>query len=124
MFILTTVVDTIRIAAHNLAVPTKTAVQDEMDRRYPNRVLMDVGLVISRYGDCLRIGDGSCVEGDGGAHHECLVKLVIFRPFVDEVCTGRIIKSEYTIVFCHSKHCTEQTILLWNFRRPDRRFLG
>ena len=94
MFILTTVVDTIRIPAHMLSVPSITAVHDEMDRRYPNQVLMDVGLVVARHGDCLRIGDGSCVNGDGGAHHECLVKLVIFRPFVDEVCTGRIIKSE------------------------------
>ena len=93
MFILTTVVDTIRIAAHMLSVPSLTAVHDEMDRRYPNQVLMDVGLVVARHGDCLRIGDGICVNGDAGAHHECLVKLVIFRPFVDEVCTGTIIKS-------------------------------
>jgi DNA-directed RNA polymerase III subunit RPC8 len=76
-----------------LAVPTPTAVHHEMDRRYPNRVLMDVGLVICRHGDCLKIGDGGMVNGDGGAHHECLVKLVIFRPFVEEVCVGKIIKS-------------------------------
>ena len=93
MFIVTTVVDTIRIPPAMLSIPSITAIHSEMDRRYPNRVQMDVGLVICRYGDCLKIGDGICVNGDGGAHHECLVKLVIFRPFVDEVCTGRIIKS-------------------------------
>jgi DNA-directed RNA polymerase III subunit RPC8 len=93
MFILTTVVDTIRIPPSKLSVPTLAAVQSEIDRRYPNRVLMDVGLVICRYGDCLKIGDGVCVNCDGGAHHECLVKLVIFRPFVEEVCVGKIIKS-------------------------------
>jgi DNA-directed RNA polymerase III subunit RPC8 len=93
MFIVTTVVDTIRTPPAMLSIPSITAIHSEMDRRYPNRVLMDVGLVICRYGDCLKIGDGICVEGDGGAHHECLVKLVIFRPFVDEVCTGRIKKS-------------------------------
>jgi len=75
MFILATVVDTIRIPPNMLSIPTLTAVHSEMDRRYPNRVLMDIGLVVCRYGDCLRIGDGICVNGDGGAHHECLVKL-------------------------------------------------
>lgn len=93
MFVLTTVVDTIRIPPNMLSMPTMAAVHSEMDRRYPNRVLMDVGLVISRYGNCLRIGDGICVNGDGGAHHECLVKLVVFRPFVEEVCLGKIVKS-------------------------------
>ncbi|CAB9515494.1 III subunit RPC8 [Seminavis robusta] len=93
MFIVTKVVDTLRISPNMLSIPSLTAIHSEMDRRYPNRVLMDVGLVICRYGDCLKIGDGICVNGDGGAHHECLVKLVIFRPFVDEVCTGRIKKS-------------------------------
>ena len=93
MFILTTVVDTIRIPSNMLSVPTMTAIHHEMDRRYPNRVMHDVGLVVCRHGDCLKIGDGACVQGDGGAHHECLVKLVIFRPFVEEVCVGKIIKS-------------------------------
>ena len=94
MFILATVVDTIKIPPNMLSIPSMTAVHSEMDRRYPNKVLMDVGLVVCRYGDCLKIGDGVVVQGDGGAHHECLVKLVIFRPFVDEVCTGRIKKSK------------------------------
>eukprot|EP00591_Stephanopyxis_turris_P008663 CAMPEP_0195521584 /NCGR_PEP_ID=MMETSP0794_2-20130614/18980_1 /TAXON_ID=515487 /ORGANISM="Stephanopyxis turris, Strain CCMP 815" /LENGTH=252 /DNA_ID=CAMNT_0040651165 /DNA_START=339 /DNA_END=1097 /DNA_ORIENTATION=- len=51
---------------------------------------MDVGLVISRYGSCLSIGDGVCVAGDPGAHYEVVFKLLVFRPFVDEVCVGTI----------------------------------
>lgn len=93
MFVLTTIVDTIRIPPHMLSVPTKVAVHREMDIKYSNRVLMDVGLIICRYGDCLSIGDGVCVAGEGGAHHECVVRLVVFRPFVEEVCLGTIAKS-------------------------------
>jgi DNA-directed RNA polymerase III subunit RPC8 len=93
MFILTTIVDNVRVPAHMLALPTLVALQKEIDLKYPNRVLMDVGLVICRYGECLKITNGTCVPGDGGSHHECLFRLVVFRPFVEEVCIGRIAKS-------------------------------
>lgn len=93
MFVLITIVDTVRIPPHALmAEPTLTSVQKEIDKRYPNRVIMDQGLVICRYGDA-RVGDGVCVSGDGGAHHEVLCRLVVFRPFVDELCVGTIVKS-------------------------------
>ncbi|VEU34599.1 unnamed protein product [Pseudo-nitzschia multistriata] len=93
MFVLTTVTDRIRVPAHMLALPTLTALHNEIDLKYPNRVLMNVGLVVCRYGSCLKITNGSCVPGDGGSHHECLFRLVVFRPFVDEVCVGKIVKS-------------------------------
>ena len=76
-----------------LSLPTLVALQREIDLKYPDRVLMDVGLVICRYGDCLKITNGSCGNGCGGSHHECLFRLVIFRPFVEEVCLGKIVKS-------------------------------
>ena len=93
MFILTTIADTIRVPANMLSLPTLVALHSEIDMKYPNRVLMDVGLVICRYGECLKITYGSCVPGDGGSHHECIFRLVVFRPFVEEVCIGKIVKS-------------------------------
>jgi DNA-directed RNA polymerase III subunit RPC8 len=93
MFILTTVVDRIRVPAHKLQLTTLTALHNEIDLKYPNRVLMNFGLVICRYGECLKITNGACVPGDGGSHHECLFRLVVFRPFVEEVCVGKIVKS-------------------------------
>jgi DNA-directed RNA polymerase III subunit RPC8 len=92
MFTLTTIADTIRVPAHMFSLPTLVALHHEIDLKYPNRVLMDVGLVICRYGQCLKITNGTCVAGDGGSHHECLFRLVVFRPFVEEVCVGRIVK--------------------------------
>lgn len=92
MFMLTTIVDTIRIPPFRLKEPTLTAIHKEMDLKFPNRVIMDVGLVISRYGNA-KIGDGVCVAGDGGAHFEVLAKLLVFRPFLNQVCVGTIVKS-------------------------------
>lgn len=93
MFVVVTLVDTIRIPAKNLKLPTLVALHNEIDLKYPNRVLMDTGLVISRYKQILKISNGLCVPGDGGCHHECLFRLIVFRPFVEEVCTGTIMKS-------------------------------
>ena len=93
MFALVTVADTVRIPPALFAQPTLVSVHGEMDKKYPNHVIMDVGLVICRYGDALQIGDGVIAAGDGGAHHEVIARLVVFRPFVEEVCIGTIVKS-------------------------------
>ena len=90
MFVITTVAETICVPPSMFYQPTMMSVHDEIDKKYPNRVIMDVGLVICRYGDVLQIGDGVCVPGDGAAHHEVVFRLVVFRPFVEEVCVGTI----------------------------------
>ncbi len=90
MFVITTIADTICIPPSMFYKPTLTSVHTEIDKKYPNRVIMDVGLVICRYGDVLQIGDGVCVPGDGNAHHEVVFRLVVFQPFVEEVCVGVI----------------------------------
>jgi len=93
MFVIGTIADTIRIPPTMFFQSTRTSAHQEIDKKYPNRVIMDVGLVICRYGDVTQIGDGVCVPGDGAAHHEVVFRLVIFRPFVEEVCVGHIVES-------------------------------
>jgi len=93
MFVLMTVADTICIPPHMFVQPTLTSVHSEIETKYPNRVLMDAGLVICRYGDALEVGDGVLVAGDGAAHHEVVFRLIIFRPFVDEVLVGTVAES-------------------------------
>ena len=90
MFVIATVAETICIPPFMFYQPTMTSVHNEIDRKYPNRVIMDVGLVVCRYGDVLQIGDGVCIPGDGSAHHEVVFRLVVFRPFMEEVCVGTI----------------------------------
>ena len=93
MFVLVTVADTVRIPPPMLAQPTVVSVHREMDTKFPNRVIMDKGLVVCRFGDALQIGDGVIAAGDGGAHHEVVARFVVFRPFVEEVCVGTILQS-------------------------------
>lgn len=93
MFVLTDILDKIRIPPGLLGVGTVQAIHNEIDQKFPNRVLMDVGLVVCRYGNVSKVGHGVCIAGDGGSHHECSFRLVVFRPFVEEVCLGRILRS-------------------------------
>ena len=93
MFVLMTVADTICIPPHMFVQPTLTSVDAEIEAKYPNRVLMDAGLVVCRYGDALEVGDGVLVAGDGAAHHEVVFRLIVFRPFVDEVLVGTVAES-------------------------------
>jgi DNA-directed RNA polymerase III subunit RPC8 len=90
MFVISTYADTIRIMPHMFHQSTQSCVHHEIDKKYPNRVIMDVGLVICRYGAVTQIGDGVCVPGDGAAHHEVIFRLIVFRPFVEEVLVGHI----------------------------------
>eukprot|EP00815_Leptocylindrus_aporus_P003164 CAMPEP_0116070798 /NCGR_PEP_ID=MMETSP0322-20121206/13301_1 /TAXON_ID=163516 /ORGANISM="Leptocylindrus danicus var. apora, Strain B651" /LENGTH=259 /DNA_ID=CAMNT_0003558829 /DNA_START=123 /DNA_END=902 /DNA_ORIENTATION=+ len=93
MFIISTFCDSLRIDPSAFALPTATSINIELDKKYPNRVIYDSGLCICRWGDPLQIGDGICVPGDGGAYYEVVFRLLIFRPFVDEVCVGKIVQS-------------------------------
>lgn len=93
MFVLTLIADTIRIPPQLLAKPTLTSIQTEIDKRYPNKIIVDVGLVVCPYGPPLEIGDGILVPGDGGAHHQVLFQCVVFRPFVEEVLVGTVKES-------------------------------
>ena len=93
MFVLTLMADTIRIPPQLLSSPTATSVQTEIEKRYPNKIIMDVGLVICPYGPPLEIGHGMLVPADGGAHHQVIFQCLVFRPFVGEVLIGTVTES-------------------------------
>ena len=93
MFVLTVMADTIRIPPQLLSSPTATSVQTEIEKRYPNKIIMDVGLVICPYGPPLEIGHGMLVPADGGAHHQVIFQCLVFRPFVGEVLIGTVTDS-------------------------------
>ncbi|KAL3770458.1 hypothetical protein ACHAW5_001212 [Stephanodiscus triporus] len=94
MFVLTLLADTIRVPPHLLSAPTLSAVSSIIERKYPNRIIVDVGLVICPYGPPLDVGDGVLVPGDGGSHHQAVFRCLVFRPFVEEVLVG-------TVTGCH-----------------------
>jgi DNA-directed RNA polymerase subunit E'/Rpb7 len=92
MFMLTSITDTVRVDPASLGLATATAVEQEIGRLYFDKVIRDVGLVISLY-DINSTGLGSVHSGDGGAHYLVSFRLVVFRPYEGEVILGKIAQS-------------------------------
>ena len=57
------------------------------------QVLHDLGLVVTIY-DVLSITGGFIYPSDGAAHYTVAFRLVVFKPFVGQILTGRLAKSD------------------------------
>ena len=61
---------------------------DAVNRSMANTVVHNVGLFVSVF-DLLDIGDSFLLH-DGCSHTSVTFRALVFRPFVEEVLTGRI----------------------------------
>jgi SHS2 domain found in N terminus of Rpb7p/Rpc25p/MJ0397 len=89
MFMLCQIEDHIRVEPAQLGISTASAVEQEIKRLYFDKVIQDVGLVITLY-DLLKVKGGDVHTGDGGAHFEAEFRLVVFRPYEGEVLLGKV----------------------------------
>ncbi|KAJ1912043.1 DNA-directed RNA polymerase III complex subunit Rpc25 [Tieghemiomyces parasiticus] len=89
MFVLTTISDTIKVEATQFRKPPVDAIRDEVNMKYANRVVPQVGLCVAVH-DLLQVSDGLIYHSDGSLNYEIECRLVVFRPFVGEVMVGKI----------------------------------
>ena len=68
-----------------------SSLHQEIDKKYPNRVILDVGLYDVDLETHWKLVRESL--DDGGAHYEVIFQLIIFRPLVEEICIGTIAES-------------------------------
>jgi DNA-directed RNA polymerase III subunit RPC8 len=87
MFNLTTIEDVIRIEPSQFGIPTEKVLQQEINRKYANRVLHNIGLCICIY-DIESHGDGLIKPGDGAVYVQTKFRIIVFRPFVGEILVG------------------------------------
>ncbi|KAJ3028981.1 UNVERIFIED_CONTAM: DNA-directed RNA polymerase III subunit RPC8 [Siphonaria sp. JEL0065] len=91
MFSVITLEDTVRVLPTDQRKGLPTAVTDELNKKYSNRIKPKVGLCI-RVLDIIEIGDGivhACLDGSG--MHRTKFRLIIFKPFVGEILTGKVV---------------------------------
>lgn len=106
----TTISDLIQIAPHDFRKPSAQAIEDNIGRKYANKVVQNVGLCIC-FWDLLKASEGLISQGDGMVNvngneyprHTRLPKcsllgavefrLVVFRPFKGEIIHGVILDS-------------------------------
>ncbi|KAL2918838.1 DNA-directed RNA polymerase III complex subunit Rpc25 [Polyrhizophydium stewartii] len=90
MFVLSVLNDIVRVPPKDFSKPENEAIIDELNRKYANKVLHNVGLCISVY-DLLEANDPvvhACQ--DGSYQVRVTFRLVVFRPFKDEILEGRV----------------------------------
>jgi DNA-directed RNA polymerase III subunit RPC8 len=89
MFILSRLSDDVRVLPHDLSKRPLDAVTDVVCARYLDRIISDLGLVIT-LNDVEAMTGGYIYPNDGAAYFSVTIRLVIFRPFPGEVLTGKL----------------------------------
>ncbi|CAG5122308.1 unnamed protein product [Candidula unifasciata] len=89
MFVLVQMKDTVRIPPRLFNLDTMDAIREALNKKFANKVVYKVGLCIALW-DIETVEDSYIFPGDGATHTIVHFRYVVFRPFVDEILTGRI----------------------------------
>ena len=89
MFILTKMKSVVRLEPSSFERSLPDALKDALTEKLANKVLKDVGLVIALW-DILKIGDSYLLPGDGASHTRVEFRILVFRPFMEEVLVGKV----------------------------------
>ncbi|KAJ2816904.1 DNA-directed RNA polymerase III complex subunit Rpc25, partial [Coemansia furcata] len=89
MFVLSVLRDTLKIVPSEFTKSREEALKDEINRKYSNRVLHDIGLCMVVH-DLLEIDEGYVQHSEGWIWVKVIFRLIVFRPFKDEILVGRI----------------------------------
>eukprot|EP00277_Geminigera_cryophila_P008295 CAMPEP_0179406168 /NCGR_PEP_ID=MMETSP0799-20121207/730_1 /TAXON_ID=46947 /ORGANISM="Geminigera cryophila, Strain CCMP2564" /LENGTH=216 /DNA_ID=CAMNT_0021177173 /DNA_START=152 /DNA_END=802 /DNA_ORIENTATION=+ len=84
--------DAIPIPADQLDKPRAVAVSHQIEDKYCNRVLLEVGLCVCLH-ELTELGDGLIYQSDASVHVRAEFTLLVFRPFNGEVLVGTVHKS-------------------------------
>ncbi|KAK0192387.1 RNA polymerase Rpb7 [Armillaria mellea] len=93
MFNLAILKDTIGVHPSNFGIPPETALIAELNKKYANRVLHDVGLCVCVF-DLTEAGEGKVRYGDGFLYYKVVFRLVVFRPFTSQVLLAKVKSSD------------------------------
>ena len=93
MYVLAVIQDKFKILPEQFDRNTTDVLIEQIDIKYSNKVLLDVGLCVGCY-DLLEAQDAYIYPGEGSCHQVVKFRLVVFRPYVGETLTGRILRSD------------------------------
>ena len=89
MFVLATLKDKVKVEPEFFQDDMSIPVIAEIQRRYSNKVIAEVGLCICVH-QVLEMGDMYIYANEGAAYIVTIFHMVVFRPFTDEVLSGTI----------------------------------
>jgi DNA-directed RNA polymerase subunit E' len=91
MFYLAEVEDHIRVEPKHFGLPTKEAIERQLNESYVDKVTKEIGFVISVV-SVDSVDDGVIIPGDGAAFYKSVFKLLIWRPELLELCYGTLVE--------------------------------
>ena len=89
MFVLAEMKDIVRIPPWKFKKKLNDTITDELNRKLANKVYLNVGLCIA-LNDITKIDESYIFPGDGASHTKVIFRYIIFRPFMEEIITGKI----------------------------------
>lgn len=89
MFYLIEVEDYIRVEPRLFGLPTKEAVEQQLNETYKGFINKDFGVAVSVVG-VSNVGEGIIIPGDGAAYYNSAFKLLVWRPELHELVYGTI----------------------------------
>ncbi|KAH8657026.1 DNA-directed rna polymerase III 25 kd polypeptide [Tricladium varicosporioides] len=92
MFILTKIADLVQIKPEDFDKDAAQAIEDNINEKFSNRVIQKIGLCVCLY-DLLSASEGLIGHGTGLVNVNVEFRLIVFRPFKNEVMVGIISSS-------------------------------
>ncbi|KAL2114440.1 hypothetical protein VUR80DRAFT_7128 [Thermomyces stellatus] len=89
MFLLTKIADLVQIAPEDFSKQSAVAIEDNINAKYSNKVIQNIGLCICFY-DLLWASEGLIGHGTGLVNVNVEFRIIVFRPFKGEVLLARI----------------------------------
>ncbi|MBE3048784.1 RPB7/RPC8 family DNA-directed RNA polymerase subunit [Candidatus Bathyarchaeota archaeon] len=101
----TKVADLVTIAPEDFSKQSAVAIEDNINAKYSNKVIQNIGLCICFY-DLLYASEGLIGHGTGLVNVNVEFRVVVFRPFKGEVILARIRSSTPTGIHRESTRLT------------------
>ncbi|TKY62284.1 DNA-directed RNA polymerase III subunit RPC8 [Spatholobus suberectus] len=93
MFYLNRIEHKLPLPPSRLVLPIREAIHMELEKLFLDKVIANLGLCISIY-DIRSIDGGFIFPGDGAPTYTVVFNLIMFRPFVGEIITARLLSSD------------------------------
>jgi DNA-directed RNA polymerase III subunit RPC8 len=91
MFILAEMKDVVHVKPWLFENDLRVVIEDELNKKFANKVIYQLGLCMALF-DIKTIEKSYIFPGDGSSHTRVTFRYVVFRPFIDEVLTGRVLE--------------------------------
>ncbi|MBI5393369.1 DNA-directed RNA polymerase [Candidatus Woesearchaeota archaeon] len=89
MFYRTKLKDHIRIPPASFAADVKSAIIEQIKKKYDGFISKELGIVID-VSDVGEVSQGIIIHGDGATFHEVVFEVIVFKPELQEVVYGKV----------------------------------